>query len=444
MPDRTARISQHALHETSVLPLPSISPDLSSIENVWDLIGRRLHALHQPRLEDELWLMVDRAAIPQNIIDAFIESVPRHVAACKAVRGGPTAYGVYDDITLCIGELKRGAREAMTSDEATHSPDHKMKETVCRDFIRNVCHRGEKCKYLHPQDPTTFIKDLDFCHDFQNRECSRPNCKFLHFTRQEQQSYQSSGVIPQHLLETIRSSGGETNSTHKNGDAPICKDFLKGDCHRSGRCKFRHLSATEYEKEFGIAIKPQLPIEVYSNHYESYTGGYEPEPKRRLLDDIYRREPVMAFGPQDYRMAEVETAMLRRKIEELKKQVSDLQATNEFLLDQNAQLRLSKQTTTVSPLTAQTLIPHTLTPTVAISDLTAAAAQTTALASELGTPLCPVSIAPVSLATALPAVSLSQSLAQTIITMSGPTTSLVSYPIMTQSLRPVIPHSLGN
>ncbi|UYV81164.1 MZT1 [Cordylochernes scorpioides] len=47
----TARISQQALQD-----------------HVWDIIGRRLHALPQPRSEDELWQMVEREwrAIPQD------------------------------------------------------------------------------------------------------------------------------------------------------------------------------------------------------------------------------------------------------------------------------------------------------------------------------------------------------------------------------------------
>ncbi|UYV70417.1 hypothetical protein LAZ67_7002938 [Cordylochernes scorpioides] len=53
----TARISQQALQDVQMLPLPPYSPDLSPIEHVWDIIGRRLHALPQPRSEDELWQM---------------------------------------------------------------------------------------------------------------------------------------------------------------------------------------------------------------------------------------------------------------------------------------------------------------------------------------------------------------------------------------------------
>ncbi|UYV83483.1 hypothetical protein LAZ67_23001165, partial [Cordylochernes scorpioides] len=84
----TARISQQALQDVQMLPWPPNSPDLSPIEHVWDIIGRRLHALPQPRSEDELWQMVEREwrAIPQEAIRTLIDSLPRRVAACIAVR----------------------------------------------------------------------------------------------------------------------------------------------------------------------------------------------------------------------------------------------------------------------------------------------------------------------------------------------------------------------
>ncbi|UYV83998.1 Transposase [Cordylochernes scorpioides] len=90
----TARISQQALQDLQMLPWPPYSPDLSPIEHVWDIIGRSLHALPQPRSEDELWQMVEREwrAIPQDAIRTLIDSLPRRVAACIAVRGGPTCY----------------------------------------------------------------------------------------------------------------------------------------------------------------------------------------------------------------------------------------------------------------------------------------------------------------------------------------------------------------
>ncbi|UYV84426.1 hypothetical protein LAZ67_X002128 [Cordylochernes scorpioides] len=83
----TARISQQALQDVQMLPWPPYSPDLSPIEHVWDIIGRRLHAFPQPRSEDELWQMVEREwrAIPQDPIRTLIDSLPRRVAACIAL-----------------------------------------------------------------------------------------------------------------------------------------------------------------------------------------------------------------------------------------------------------------------------------------------------------------------------------------------------------------------
>ncbi|UYV73817.1 hypothetical protein LAZ67_11001001, partial [Cordylochernes scorpioides] len=85
----TAHISQQALQDVQMLPWPPYSPDLSPIEHVWDIIGRSLHALPQPRSEDELWQMVEREwrAILQDAIRTLIDSLPRRVAACIAVRG---------------------------------------------------------------------------------------------------------------------------------------------------------------------------------------------------------------------------------------------------------------------------------------------------------------------------------------------------------------------
>uniref|UniRef100_A0A131XD98 Uncharacterized protein n=1 Tax=Hyalomma excavatum TaxID=257692 RepID=A0A131XD98_9ACAR len=109
-------------------------------------------------------------------------------------------------------------------------------------------------------------------------------------------------------------------------------------------------------------------------------------------------------------------------------------ATNEFLLDQNAALRLSKQ----APAGTQ---PLGVIPTAAALGPVAPLGGTADLTStpQSMTPMMPV--VPVSISSSLPA-SLSQSLGQTIITMSSPSAPLVSYPVMTQSLRPVIAHRM--
>ncbi|UYV64847.1 hypothetical protein LAZ67_3002151 [Cordylochernes scorpioides] len=137
----TARISQQALQDVQMLPWPPYSPDLSPIEHVWDIIGRRLHALPQPRSEDELWQMVEREwkAIPQDAIRTLIDSLPRRVAACIAVRG------FLDSIQVQFQELTL---------HALPHPDHPASAgpscPACGSPDGSLGHRYWSCPHIRP------------------------------------------------------------------------------------------------------------------------------------------------------------------------------------------------------------------------------------------------------------------------------------------------------
>lgn len=78
-----------------------------------------------------------------------------------------------------------------------------MSEEVCRDFENGRCSRGNRCKFFHPK--------LPICKDFQNKGCDRGKCKFLHITREEEQNYETTGILPEHIAEEFknkRSNGG--------------------------------------------------------------------------------------------------------------------------------------------------------------------------------------------------------------------------------------------
>lgn len=207
---------------------------------------------------------------------------------------------------------------------------------VCRDFLRNLCRRGKRCKYRHPEIEESEKKGYVFCHDYQNKECRRVNCKFIHCTKQEEEYFHATGRLPPHVEDSIAAA---------KDTREVCKDFLKGDCHRGSRCKYRH-PGPDFD------MNPRGRRYDGFDHYDDF-GLYEPEAKRRMFEDRYvgpgSRDgppllpPPAPPVPPDFRMLEDENALLRRKVEDLKKQVVDLTATNEFLLDQNAQLRLTIQ-----------------------------------------------------------------------------------------------------
>jgi hypothetical protein len=69
----------------------------------------------------------------------------------------------------------------------------------------------------------------------------------------------------------------------------------------------------------------------------------------------------------DYRMLEEENNMLRRKVLELNKQVSDLCATNEVLLDQNARYRTTKLSNVVTTASPMVTVSQVVTPTMSLA-----------------------------------------------------------------------------
>ncbi|KAM9321690.1 zinc finger CCCH domain-containing protein 10 [Gastrophryne carolinensis] len=401
-----------------------------------------------------------------------------------------------------------GGGSGSGSEEAASTVDY-----VCRDFLRNVCKRGKRCRFKHPDSgdvPDLGVQknEFVFCHDFQNKECVRISCRFIHGTKDDEEHYKKTGELPTRLRQKVAVGLGLSPTELANKDEiPICRDFLKGDCQRGDRCKFRHLQRDyEYQYDYSrdgragaIATPGGLAMTTTARPHESY-GSYEGISDADYYASYYRYgdrfdDPVMKrrrvaydgyynVSPVEYRMLEEENVMLRRRVEDLKKQVSVLAATNEVLLDQNAQFRSQAKVVTLSTLsttaptseqavgtvtnynhgiaqthttlssqalqpravTQQELVASTGAPAPAqtnpapqlnpeITPLSAALAQT--IAQGMAPP--PVSMAPVAVSVAPVAVSMAQPLPG--ITMSQCTTPMVTYPIASQSMRiTAMPH----
>ena len=74
---------------------PAQSPDLNPIEHLWWHLKRRLGGYEtQPKGIEQLWerIQVEWHAIPVEVVDNLIESMPDHVAEVLKQKGGPSGY----------------------------------------------------------------------------------------------------------------------------------------------------------------------------------------------------------------------------------------------------------------------------------------------------------------------------------------------------------------
>ena len=93
----SARVTRQFLQQSGirVLPWPAMSPDMSCIEHLWDILGRRVQR-HVPRVQTRADLVTALQHhwnnIHQGEIRRLVRSMPRRLRACLAANGGHTRY----------------------------------------------------------------------------------------------------------------------------------------------------------------------------------------------------------------------------------------------------------------------------------------------------------------------------------------------------------------
>lgn len=283
-----------------------------------------------------------------------------------------------------------GSTCSTLSDNSENSIDETLSpvarnDSICRDFLRNVCRRGNHCRYRHPDNDESRRLGIQqqeylFCHDFQNAGCRRNNCRFIHCSREEEESFRRTGELPVHLAQAAALGLISSEPGLVKGEAPVCKDFLKGDCKRGAKCKYRHMTAAAYEQELISDRQRALPTSssvILPGESVNLDDGGGIK-KRKIADtvesmDCYDTCRVVTLA--DYQLLMEENQLLRRKVDDLKRHLSVLVATNELLLEQNTRYRACKLIT-VPPIVA---VSQMLTPTITPAPTTSRPTAMTAL-----------------------------------------------------------------
>lgn len=200
---------------------------------------------------------------------------------------------------------------------------HSMPEerSVCRDFERGVCSRGDKCKYFHPEGvaPAESSK-LPICKDYQNKGCGRFKCKFLHVTAEEEAEYNRTGQLPDH-------GGNPEQVAQQFEDSEICRDFIHGKCDRGPRCKFSHPDDGSESARYGK--RPRGGGEEF----------YGPPPPYHHDGHLFD-----------------ENQHLKKKIADLQREVNELRHMNDTLYAQNSKYRSQIQQKGSAPAPSATYV----------------------------------------------------------------------------------------
>ncbi|XP_068236181.1 uncharacterized protein [Palaemon carinicauda] len=140
---------------------------------------------------------------------------------------------------------------------------NKEERGICRDFLRNMCSRGDSCKFNHPSSGFASADRrrsswLVLCHDFQNGHCMRSDCRYFHITREDENSYHTTGEIHPRVVDQVMRKALYVD-IFSPGVRPSCKEFLKGNCNLP-TCRFRHLDRREYEDEIFRSLQEEFQV----------------------------------------------------------------------------------------------------------------------------------------------------------------------------------------
>lgn len=85
------------------------------------------------------------------------------------------------------------------------------------------------------------------------------------------------------MRDQIITKGVAADLPAVSGGIPVCKDYLKGNCRRKSRCKFRHLNSREYDMEMASSFPPAQNL-LQTFFEEADMGDRRGPMKRRMME----------------------------------------------------------------------------------------------------------------------------------------------------------------
>ena len=157
--------------------------------------------------------------------------------------GGGGYNGGYD-YNMPYYEARQMRQRSSSNSGGGSGPSYSQPVTFgnyCIDFLKGTCSKSATCSLKHvetvddPEERSGLVKQV-FCHDFQNNACSRPFCKFLHGTKEEEKTFLEQGFFPPSL---------NARNREKLFYSDLCIDFLRSQCVRGSSCNFKHASKVD-------------------------------------------------------------------------------------------------------------------------------------------------------------------------------------------------------
>ncbi|KAG6461992.1 hypothetical protein O3G_MSEX012985 [Manduca sexta] len=147
--------------------------------------------------------------------------------------------------------------EEMVTDIKNSQPKEEKgkegEEIMCRNFIRGTCNRGASCIFVHKVILSQLDNVYKFCNDFQNSGCKRRNCRFVHATVFERESFRRTAYLPPHAFSHLK----ENNNIQTPTPAEVSSSPRDFDCSEPTK-KCKHCDINEFRSQLIITKTKKL------------------------------------------------------------------------------------------------------------------------------------------------------------------------------------------